>query len=57
MLKLNEIYNMDCVDFLKSIDENSVDLIVSSPPYNLGIDYDIYHDNMPWNDYIAWCVD
>lgn len=57
MLKLNEIYNMDCVDFLKSIDENSVDLIVSSPPYNLGIDYDIYHDNMSWDDYIAWCVD
>ena len=38
MLELNKIYNMDCVDGLKLIDDNSVDLIVTSPPYNIGIE-------------------
>ena len=47
MLGKNKIYNMDCVEFLKSIDESSVDLIVSSPPYNIGIDYDNWHDSLP----------
>ena len=54
-LKINEIYNIDCVEGLKQIDDNSVDLIVTSPPYNLGIDYDTWNDLMPWEDYLSWC--
>lgn len=48
MLELNKIYNMDCIEGLKQIDENTVDLIVTSPPYNVGIDYDSYSDDLPW---------
>ncbi len=55
MLELNKIYNMDCIDGLKLIDDNSVDLIVTSPPYNIGIDYDTWKDNMPWKEYLSWC--
>ena len=55
MLELNQIYNMDCVEGLKKIDDNSIDLIVTSPPYNVGIDYDTWQDNMHWKDYLAWC--
>lgn len=55
MLELNQIYNMDCVEGLKKIDDNSIDLIVTSPPYNVGIDYDTWQDNMPWKDYLVWC--
>lgn len=47
MLKVNKMYNMDCMDFLKSIDDKSVNLICTSPPYNLGIDYDSYDDHLP----------
>lgn len=55
MLELNKTYNMDCVEGLKQIDENTVDLIVTSPPYNVGIDYDSYSDDLPWDEYIKWC--
>lgn len=34
MLELNKIYNMDCVDGMKLLDSCSIDLTVTSPPYN-----------------------
>lgn len=55
MLELNKIYNMDCIEGMKLLDEDSVDLIVTSPPYNIGIDYDEYDDNKSWEEYYAWC--
>ena len=55
MLELDKIYNMDCLDFLKQLDDNCVDLIVTSPPYNIGIDYDTWEDTMPWEEYLKWC--
>ncbi|MDO8569251.1 MAG: site-specific DNA-methyltransferase [bacterium] len=33
-IKLNKIYRSDCVEFMKSMDENSIDLTVTSPPYD-----------------------
>ena len=35
MLELNRIYNMDCLDGMKLLDDNSVDSIVTDPPYGL----------------------
>ena len=35
MLNINEIYNLDCFDFLEKIDDNVVNLAVIDPPYNL----------------------
>jgi DNA modification methylase len=34
MLELNKIYNMDCVEGMKLLDDNSIDLTVTSPPYD-----------------------
>lgn len=31
---LNEIYNSDCVEFMRSMDKNLIDLTVTSPPYD-----------------------
>lgn len=33
MIETNKIYNMDCMQLFKSIDDNSIDLIVTDPPY------------------------
>jgi len=33
MLELNKIYNEDCLEGMKQIDDNSVDLVITSPPY------------------------
>lgn len=34
-MKLDVIYNEDCIKGMKSIPENSIDLIIADPPYNL----------------------
>jgi DNA modification methylase len=39
MIENNKIYNLDCIEGLKMMETNSVDLIVTSPPYNLNINY------------------
>ena len=36
MLEGNKIYNMDCLEGMKLLDDNSVDSIVTDPPYELG---------------------
>src|SRR3989338_6866782 len=40
--KLNKIYRSDCIEFMKSMDENSIDLTVTSPPYDELRDYKGY---------------
>jgi site-specific DNA-methyltransferase (adenine-specific) len=46
---------MDCVKGLKKLPDNSIDLCVTSPPYNCGIEYDSYDDNQEWDKYYTWC--
>ena len=43
-------------DFLmtKSINPNSIDLIVTSPPYNVDIKYSSYIDNIPYEKYLEF---
>lgn len=35
MLKLNQTYNGDCMDLLKDIENESIDLLVTDPPYKV----------------------
>jgi len=44
-----------CFKYSQKIPDNVIDLIVTSPPYNIGISYPSWNDNMDWNDYYAWC--
>lgn len=58
MLELNKIYCMDCLEGLKQLDDNSIDITVTSPPYNAGIDYGrSYNDNKPLHEYLAFIKD
>lgn len=36
MLELNRTYNLDCMDLLRQLDDESIDLILTDPPYNMG---------------------
>lgn len=45
-LPLNQILHGDCIKVLKSLPENSVDLIFADPPYNLQLRNDLYRPNM-----------
>jgi len=48
---LNKIHNGSCVDKLDELPESCVDLVVTSPPYNVGIPYDTCIDDIPMGDY------
>lgn len=37
MLELNQIYNESCLETLKKLEDNSIDLVVTSPPYNMNL--------------------
>jgi site-specific DNA-methyltransferase (adenine-specific) len=52
---LDTIMCGDVVSKLRDIPDNSVDLIVTSPPYNIGIKYDVWPDAMTWPVYYDWC--
>ena len=45
-----------CDDFLTTeyIEENSIDLIVTSPPYNVDIHYGSFRDNIPYDKYLEF---
>jgi site-specific DNA-methyltransferase (adenine-specific) len=45
----------DCVLGLKQLDADSVDVVVTSPPYNLGINYSTYRDVKTDDEYLDWC--
>jgi len=47
-------YLADCLDVFKQLDPGSVDVIVTSPPYNLGIGYNRYEDTLSGADYLEW---
>ena len=51
MLETNKIINGDCVEEMGKLPEASIDLVVTSPPYNVGIDYDTHDDNQSMDDY------
>jgi site-specific DNA-methyltransferase (adenine-specific) len=47
-------YCGDCLDLLPCLPRQSVSAIVTSPPYNLGIRYRSYDDDLPRERYLAW---
>ena len=47
----NKILCGDCLEVMKCIPDDSIDLVVTSPPYNCGIDYDVYIDTLDYSDY------
>lgn len=53
-MQTNIIHNQDCVAGMLALPAKSVDIAVTSPPYNLGIEYGTYKDNKPRQDYLAW---
>lgn len=53
MTKLT-LYQGDCLQAFKEVPNESVDLIITSPPYNVGIDYGTYKDNLEFSEYCKW---
>ena len=52
----NFIYNGDCLEYMKTLPDESVDLIITDPPYNIGKKYNAeFKDRMRFEEYIEWC--
>ena len=47
-------YLGDCLTVLPSLDAGGIGVIVTSPPYNLGIRYRTYRDDLPRKEYLNW---
>jgi site-specific DNA-methyltransferase (adenine-specific) len=53
-MQTNTIHLQDCVEGMLALSAQSVDIVTTSPPYNLGIDYGTYQDNKPRQEYLEW---
>lgn len=62
ILEVDKIYLIDCIDGLKQLDDNVLDLVVTSPPYNQEfITQDksklLYKDDLDDTEYIKWLTE
>jgi site-specific DNA-methyltransferase (adenine-specific) len=46
---------MDCVDGLKALPSNSIQIIICDPPYNIGKDFGNDSDRQQMDEYLLWC--
>ena len=57
MIETGKIINGDCIEVMKTFPEGSIDLMVTSPPYNVNISYDVHKDDLPMEEYYEWSKD
>ena len=57
MRKNCKIIKKDCVLWMKKQKAKSIDLVITSPPYNLNIKYANYRDDIPRKKYLDWLGD
>ena len=53
-LPLDTVINMDCIEGMAALPQGCVDVIVTSPPYNIGKEYRAYNDNRPRREFLSW---
>jgi site-specific DNA-methyltransferase (adenine-specific) len=51
MIETGKIINGDCIEVMKTLPDGCVDLLVTSPPYNVNVSYDVYDDGRSMDDY------
>jgi len=56
MLELNKVYNMDAFDMLKQIDDQTVDLVLCDPDYNVGVKYNGKSYKTSFDNYISMYI-
>ena len=54
MLPLNTIHRLDCIEAMQQLGEGTVDLAFADPPFNIGYEYDVYHDKKESPQYLDW---
>jgi site-specific DNA-methyltransferase (adenine-specific) len=54
MFAINKIHEGNCIEGLQQLGPGSVDLAFADPPFNIGYDYDVYHDKREADEYLEW---
>ena len=52
-----QFHHGDCLRGMTELENESVDMVVTSPPYNLGINYRSYDDTSPREAFLLWCTE
>ena len=51
-METNKIYHGECIEVLKTFEDDSIDCIVTSPPYWKGFEYEAYFNS--YKQYLDW---
>lgn len=52
---INKIIQGDCLEIMRYIPSNSVDVTFADPPFNLKKKYNSYYDKHEVDEYLSWC--
>lgn len=44
-METNKIYHIDAIEGMRKLDSNSIDLVLTDPPYGVDLEYDEYEDS------------
>jgi DNA modification methylase len=53
-MESNTVVTGDCIEILGRVPAGVADLVFADPPFNIGYEYDIYHDRRAKEDYLGW---
>ncbi len=53
----NQVLFGNCIDSMQGMDAASTDLVFADPPFNIGLDYSAYDDNLPYDEYVKFSRD
>lgn len=53
-MDVDRVVQGDSIQWLEGLEEGSVDLAFADPPFNIGYDYDVYHDRLETESYLDW---
>lgn len=56
MLDVNKIHLIDVVEGLSQLEDESTDIIIADPPYNIGKDFGNSKIEMEMDEYVDWCM-
>ena len=54
-IKIQKIINEDCIKEMKKMKDESADIIICDPPYNIGKNFGNSSDKQEMDKYLIWC--
>ena len=52
ILEYNTVHNLNCIKGMKTFEDNTVDIIICDPPYNIGKDFGNDSDKQEMDTYL-----